>query len=455
MIVIIIFGNLMGSFNMTRTILWYNFWMDMINQFLTVVIFTIISRTKFKKRVLFLGAVIAVVGAFLDTLHNDIGYLTLLLFLVGVIWIYHRDPIVTYNQLMVSFIIVIIGITLTFRLLMFKYPIFLPQIGTYAIINGKMLLSYSLIMVAFVSVMLLLIKEAHQRKISQLNAYGGEKTQLIVAMFLSAYVIAIMAMDQLALFNPKDGTFLYAILSVFILAGSIFGGLMIYITVAIKRNRQLIYEQNYQNLALYLTELETSYNKLRHFKHDYKNSLLTLKIYQQQSDPLKVFDALDQLIDIEGKQTNELPTIHELDHIQSIPIKGIIYTKVLKARKKNIRTSLRIEPIQDITEFEWSVNEILGILLDNAIQASELVDNPWIEIVAYEHLGVVEFVILNCVDDSTQSIDWMMTSGHTTKNSGQGIGLNSLQEQVSEHDNMFFSMQRENNCVKAILTIEV
>jgi two-component system sensor histidine kinase AgrC len=303
--------------------------------------------------------------------------------------------------------------------------------------------------------MLLLIKEAHQRKISQLNAYGGEKTQLIVAMFLSAYVIAIMAMDQLALFNPKDGTFLYAILSVFILAGSIFGGLMIYITVAIKRNRQLIYEQNYQNLALYLTELETSYNKLRHFKHDYKNSLLTLKIYQQQSDPLKVFDALDQLIDIEGKQTNELPTIHELDHIQSIPIKGIIYTKVLKARKKNIRTSLRIEPIQDITEFEWSVNEILGILLDNAIQASELVDNPWIEIVAYEHLGVVEFVILNCVDDSTQSIDWMMTSGHTTKNSGQGIGLNSLQEQVSEHDNMFFSMQRENNCVKAILTIEV
>lgn len=445
----------MGSFNMTHTILWYNFWMDIVNQFLTVVIFTIICRTEFKSRFLLLGGVISVVGATLDVLHNDLGYLTLLLFLDGVIWIYHSDPVATYNQLMFSFMIVIIGITLAFRLLMLQYPIFLSQIGTYAIINGKMLLSYILIMVSFIAVVAMLIREAYHWKISRFSAYTNKKAQIIVAIFLTSYVIVIMAMDQMALFNPKDGVFLYAVLSVFILAGAIFGGLMIYVTVVIRRNRQLLHEQNYQNLALYLAELETSYTKLRHFKHDYKNSLLTLKIYQQQANPLKVFDALDQLINLETQQTHEFPAIHELDQIQSIPIKGIIYTKVLTAREKNIPTTLRIEPIPDAQKFEWTINEILGILLDNAIQASEFVGKPRIEIIAYEHLGVVEFMIMNKIDESTQSVDWMMTSGHTTKKSGQGIGLNSLQEQVSEHENMFFSMQRENNCVKAILTIEV
>ena len=80
---------------------------------------------------------------------------------------------------------------------------------------------------------------------------------------------------------------------------------------------------------------------------------------------------------------------------------------------------------------------MLGIYLDNAIEASLETEHP----VIHFHLGKINqyivFIISNSFIDKGLSVDQMLKKEVTTKGTGHGIGLYNVSEILNRYDNIY------------------
>lgn len=64
--------------------------------------------------------------------------------------------------------------------------------------------------------------------------------------------------------------------------------------------------------------------------------------------------------------------INGIENLKVREIKGLLTTKILQAQEKNIRISIEVpEPIDKIDMPIVNLSRAIGIILDNAIEASE------------------------------------------------------------------------------------
>ena len=121
----------------------------------------------------------------------------------------------------------------------------------------------------------------------------------------------------------------------------------------------------------YTSDIERNYQELRKFRHDYKNLLIGLNASQEMNEInrgyfTEMLDYSHQMID------NNVMRFSEIGNIQVQSFKSLMVTKLLQAEQENITVHFECpKPISNFNLEEVKLVRIVGILMDNAIEAAK------------------------------------------------------------------------------------
>lgn len=199
------------------------------------------------------------------------------------------------------------------------------------------------------------------------------------------------------------------------------------------QNRQL-YESN-QQLKSYAASLEQDEDRLRRFKHDYRNILSSLKLAAAQNDSQQLLEKLDEY-SRENFDEHALAKFQDVNHIHDDLLKSIVITKLSKIYDQGIpyRFSCQkdIDHLPLVSEMEkMDLVRVIGISFDNAIEASSGLKDARIAAMFYQENGDFEFVIKNKTDNIPSP--HIFEPGYTNKDQHAGLGLSNALEIVNKY----------------------
>lgn len=166
---------------------------------------------------------------------------------------------------------------------------------------------------------------------------------------------------------------------IFVLIQCIF---IVFIFIRERRRQKRIYQdklaqEQVKNLKLYTDQLEHDQLKLRHFKHDYKNLLFSLKTVADEENYDAMNQALDKLESYSDDYLNNLSMelYKDLNNVQNPYLKSLFISKLNTINQNNIichftcHTILNQLPISTV-----DLVKLLNSSIDNAINFTK--DQP-------------------------------------------------------------------------------
>ena len=203
-----------------------------------------------------------------------------------------------------------------------------------------------------------------------------------------------------------------------------------------------------QDLQDYTHNLEVMYNGLRSFKHDYVNILLSISGYIENGD-------MDELKDF--FETKIFPTknlidqgdykLNQLSNIGVLEIKSLLSAKMIYAHESGIDVAIDIPDRVDSFLIDTvDLARILGIFLDNAIEAALETKQPQIGLNIIQNKSGVSIIISNRFWDNGMVLHRLKQKGFSTKTGHQGIGLSNAQKIISSYDNVLLETTMQHDC---------
>ena len=193
-----------------------------------------------------------------------------------------------------------------------------------------------------------------------------------------------------------------------------------------------------QDLQSYTQNLEAMYNGLRSFKHDYVNILLSLSGYIEDGD----MDRLKFFFESKIFPTKNLITkgdykLNQLSNIGVLEIKSLLSVKMIYAHELGIDITIDIPgKVESFLIDTVDLARILGIFLDNAIEATLETEQPQIGLNIIQNKTGVSIIISNRFLDTGVMLHKLKQKGFSTKIGHQGIGLWNAQKIISSYDNV-------------------
>lgn len=179
-----------------------------------------------------------------------------------------------------------------------------------------------------------------------------------------------------------------------------------------------------ENLLEFISKYEKIIDENRINKHEMLNNLIILRSFKNKNSKEynKVLDDLivtyDNNSDACVKNISKLPT----------GLKGILYYKVNDMRKKGINLNINISkrvssPLEKLPADEYVIlSKILGIVMDNALEASLKSEEKIIVIEVFEEAGNVIISIENTYSIKV-NINDLKKKNFSTKGKNRGLGL--------------------------------
>ena len=248
-----------------------------------------------------------------------------------------------------------------------------------------------------------------------------------------------------------------------IITGLIFILLCTYITVSVLKNIKLETNNKIESAKLeqqkkYILDLEKNNNEIRKFKHDFNNIILGLDGYINNDDfdkeKLKKYFNSTIMTFNNNIELNDI-VIAKLNSIKVSSLKSLITNKVLVAQNNNIDFDINIQgEIHNFYTDEMQLSRVLGILLDNAIEASlELTHDKKIEMNIIQIDKTTDIQISNTFNNTGTPITDFNKEGFSTKGTNRGLGLSSAHE-IANKLNMLLNTEIDGNTFIQNLSIE-
>lgn len=193
----------------------------------------------------------------------------------------------------------------------------------------------------------------------------------------------------------------------------------------------------------YVTKYEKIITEQGKANHEFKNQLMVIKGYAQmtssQASNNKLLEYLELIIN-ESKKTSNSYFISQLNKFPMGGIKGLLYYKLSLMEDEKIKCEIDVETGVKTKLNSLNVNmyknitKILGVLLDNAIDASKKCKNKKILLSVTKEKNKVIFSISNTYKGKIK-IDRIGT-GYTTKGNGHGFGLRLVNDIVNSDNDL-------------------
>ncbi len=363
------------------------------------------------------------------------------------------------TNLSVKFIVLILDILIT-TLTQGIASYFVIKVFNFRFDNysyNTLLATFLLILINYLLTIAVICTIKHLLKSDALaNAIHNKMAIRLTLLSIAIITISYVSLVLITKHNFNQLTYLEATLTIslvsalFIIIGSIM------LIVGYMKELKSNYENRHlKERNLYIKELERNNTELRRFKHDYKNLLSSLSVSLNSNNQDN--DSIQRLLDYADNNVDMTSNIESanLYHLNDDLIKGIIVTKLVAAKNKHIETNIEVD--QDIfipKTLSVEITRILGILFDNAIEASILVNHPQINFALVSFDNYLEFIIKNNVAPSEKiNLDQIYKTGYTSKKNHNGLGLSTVNKIIHSNSNLLLQTKVEDGYFSTILTI--
>ena len=181
------------------------------------------------------------------------------------------------------------------------------------------------------------------------------------------------------------------------------------------------------------------HDQVRSFKHDFDNIVNSIGGYvvNEDMDGLKRY--YNQLLE-ECNKTNNLYALSP-EVINHPAIYHMLATKYYEADQNNVQINLNV--FLDLNEIEkrmkiYDFTRILGILLDNAIEAANECDKKIINVTFRKDIGndMISIIIQNTYANKDIDTEEIYQKGISTKENHSGLGLWKVREILMHNNNL-------------------
>ena len=193
-----------------------------------------------------------------------------------------------------------------------------------------------------------------------------------------------------------------------------------------------------KNLQAYTNSVENMATEVRKFKHDHLNLMLGFNEYIVNNDIDKIREYFHEYISAFQKNTSIADSRLDVLKNLNIPeLKSILSFKILYAQQKNIDVSIEIPDVIDEVDAHMLIDicRIAGVLIDNAIEASEDAEKAVLRFLALKKEERIIFVFTNTYTE-VPSLSKIFENGFTTKQGARGLGLYSVSQMIEANERL-------------------
>ena len=274
--------------------------------------------------------------------------------------------------------------------------------------------------------------------------------RIVVVMFIIMYALTLIFTVMQKLYDHVENLLIFLIIQLIFFW-------ILYFSIN-RREKQRIHselvENRLSNLKEYTDHLEQEQRKLRKFKHDYQNMLLSLEENLRSSDSQDAKDYLQTFKQYSDNYISEsgLWMFNDFDNVKTPYLKSILINKTSQATEQGIDVHFECRyDVDQIAMEPYDLVRIVGIAYDNAIEAVHNLDKNHrkINVMVYRTKGQTEITIANPMQ-TAENLTHLKKEGVTTKKGHSGFGLANIEEISANYSNVLVNYRE----VKGWFTIQ-
>lgn len=239
--------------------------------------------------------------------------------------------------------------------------------------------------------------------------------------------------------------FFYNLISDFRHDNDIYTYLLVIITlivILVTLLRQKMDNENmfkkYDDLLTIMKNYESDIEEQRTINHESKNELLTIRSKLSEENDKELCSYIDSIIG--DKKSVKSAKFSKFKYLPSNGLKGFFYYKFIEAEKRGIKVSLNISKLVENsylgdmkTKDFKDLTRIIGVYLDNAIEAASTSKDKKLGIEIYEVKGIIQIIISNTYDNVIEK-DKVGNERYSTKGKNRGHGLLLVKRILNENN---------------------
>ena len=192
------------------------------------------------------------------------------------------------------------------------------------------------------------------------------------------------------------------------------------------------------NLEAYNTTLSNMYDSIRGFKHDFANYVQSLNGYVQINDIEGIKNMTKAIFD-DCKSVCNLEIL-DPNIINNAAIYSTLTNKYYLAREYDIEIEMEVMVnFEGLKKNSYEICRILGILLDNAIEAAKQCDEKFINVRFIQETNRKVIIIENSYNHVDLDMNKLFDKGYTTKmdtKNEHGLGLWTVRNILRKSKNL-------------------
>lgn len=300
----------------------------------------------------------------------------------------------------------------------------------YNVFAGS-ILSNTIVCIVF-TLLLVILRKPLQR----LFAYEIS-SNIKIAIFSMLSIICIFIFFYIGFSNLETNNTL--LISIF--------GMVVFLAILFSLVKQKIdnnkITEKYDSLIEFMNSYEEKIDELRIQSHENKNQLLNIKSKIIDKDKNKnIIEYIDSILN--EKVQLDKGKYSKLKYLPSNGFKGMFYYKISKAEELGIKISINISAgikksvLHNMNAEDYKqLCRIIGVYLDNAIEASAISNEKLLGIEIYLNNNDVDIIISNSYLGEVD-IKNVNEKGYSTKGKSHGYGL-PLVKNILENSDIFSS----------------
>lgn len=261
----------------------------------------------------------------------------------------------------------------------------------------------------------------------------NKKSKTIVLTNCILAIIVIVSQFYLINFYSTNLPLIVTLLNIF----SLIAYFIISFISFTKINQLEETEMNLQETKLYNKTLTILHDNIRSFRHDFANIVSGIGGYVQTNDLEGLKNYYSQLLE-DCQNTNNLSALTP-ELINNPAIYNVLATKYHKADEQGIKINLEV--FLDLNTLKikiYDFTRILGILMDNAIEATKECNEKVINLIIRNEQNKNRQVVIieNTYKNKDVNLDLIFDKGVTSKPGNTGLGLWKVREILKKNENL-------------------
>ena len=296
----------------------------------------------------------------------------------------------------------------------------------YESLSGSIISNFSVL-----GIMIILTVSIRKPLKKLINYNLSTNKKIIVMSSITLVMLAIFFYNLIKTFEFNNNIITYLVIIVMLIC------ILLYLFKQKIENEKI--SKKYDELLDVMKSYESDIEEQITLRHETKNEFATIKCKLQDKENNKtIIEYIDSVI---GEKEKAGSTKYsKFKYLPSNGLKGFFYYKFIEAEKKGINVSINISKqiensfLKDIETKDFKdLARIIGVYLDNAIEASSTSEDKKLGIEMYLIKEKIEIIITNTFNNEI-NLDKIGKESFSTKGKHRGHGLLLVNKILSENN---------------------